>query len=62
MLWRRLWWMLEGVAHLVTQLTSDQRCDFTDLLDSMAAEESDPSHREFLEGFPEGFGLIEDDS
>ncbi|MGI3225020.1 hypothetical protein ACRJ4B_14955 [Streptomyces sp. GTA36] len=54
--------VLEGVAHLVTQLTSDQRCNFIDLLDSMAAEESDPSRREFLKCFPEGLGLIEDDS
>ncbi|WP_328688381.1 hypothetical protein OHA74_51770 [Streptomyces phaeochromogenes] len=54
--------VLEGVAHLVTQLTSVQRSEFIDLLDSMAAEESDPSRREFLEGFPEGIGLIEDDS
>jgi hypothetical protein len=28
----------------------------------MAAEEADPSRREFLEGFPDGFGLVEDDS
>lgn len=54
--------VLEGVAHLVTQLSNDQRSEFIDLLGSMAAEEVDPSRREFLEGFPEGFGLVEEDS
>ncbi len=29
---------------------------------SMAAEETDLSRREFLEGFPEWFGLVEEDS
>ncbi|MGC5567245.1 hypothetical protein ACPYPG_30990 [Streptomyces sp. FR-108] len=54
--------VLEGAAHLVTQLSSDQRSEFIDLLGSMAAEEADPSRRAFLEGFPEGFGLVEVDS
>ncbi|MFJ6565763.1 hypothetical protein ACIQMV_39240 [Streptomyces sp. NPDC091412] len=54
--------VLEGVADLVAQLSSDQRSDFIDLLGSMTAEEADPSRREFLESFPEGFGLVEDDS
>ncbi|MER7351081.1 hypothetical protein ABT390_37375 [Streptomyces aurantiacus] len=53
--------VLEGVAHLVTQLPNDQRIEFIDLLGSMAAEEADPSRREFLEGFPQGFGLVEED-
>ncbi|MEU8957657.1 hypothetical protein AB0C93_25510 [Streptomyces sp. NPDC048518] len=53
--------VLEDVAHLVTQLSSDQRDDFIDLLESMAAEEVDPSRRAFLEDFPESFGLVEDD-
>lgn len=44
--------VLEGAAHLVTQLSSDQRSEFIDLLGSMAAEEADPSRRAFLEGFP----------
>ncbi|MFE3588946.1 hypothetical protein ACFXOY_15615 [Streptomyces niveus] len=51
--------VLEGVGHLVTQLSNDQRIEFIDLLGSMAAEETDPSRREFLEGLPEGFGLVE---
>ncbi|MFI7316731.1 hypothetical protein [Streptomyces venezuelae] len=53
--------VLEGVAHRVTQLSSDQRIEFIELLDSMAAEEADPSRRAFLEGFPEWFGLIEEE-
>ena len=51
---------LEGVAHLVSQLSSDQRSEWTDLLGTMAEAESDPARREFLEGFPEGFGLVDD--
>lgn len=31
------------------------------MLGSMAVEEPDPSRRAFLEGFPEGFGLTEED-
>ncbi|GGY13154.1 hypothetical protein GCM10010358_76780 [Streptomyces minutiscleroticus] len=54
--------VLEGVAHLVTQLSSDQRTELIELLHSMAEEEPDPSRREFLEGFPAGFGLVEEDS
>ncbi|AQU65015.1 hypothetical protein [Streptomyces niveus] len=53
--------VLEGVAHLVAQLSSDQRSEFIDLIASMAAKEADPSRRAFLEGFPGGFGLVEDD-
>ncbi|MEU0693067.1 hypothetical protein ABZ349_03610 [Streptomyces niveus] len=53
--------VLERVAHLVAQLSSDQRSEFIDLIGSMAAKEADPSRREFLEGFPGGSGLVEDD-
>lgn len=52
--------VLEGIAHLFTQLSSDQRQELLDLLGAMAEEEPDPARREFLEGFPEGFGLVED--
>ncbi|WP_406470160.1 hypothetical protein [Streptomyces sp. NBC_01615] len=52
--------VLEGVAHLVSKLSSDQRNELIDLLGTMAEAESDPARREFLEGFPEGFGLLED--
>ncbi|MCZ4509890.1 hypothetical protein O3Q52_17125 [Streptomyces sp. ActVer] len=54
--------VLEGVAHLVTQLSSDQRTELIELLHSLAEEELDPARREFLEGFPVGFGLVEEDS
>ncbi|CAM5314743.1 hypothetical protein SALBM311S_08859 [Streptomyces alboniger] len=54
--------VLEGVGYQVTQLSGDQRSEFVVLLGSMAAEEADPSRHEFLEGFPENFGLVEDDS
>lgn len=48
--------------HLATQLSRDQRIEFTELLDVMAAEEPHPSRRAFLEGFPEWFGLLEEDN
>lgn len=51
--------VLEGVAHLVSKLSSDQRSELIDLLGTMAEAEADPARREFLEGFPEGFGLLE---
>ncbi|MFD9904097.1 hypothetical protein [Streptomyces sp. NPDC059063] len=51
--------VLEGVAALVSHLPSGQRSEFIDVLGSMAAQETDASRREFLEGFPEGFGLVE---
>lgn len=34
--------VLEGVAHLVSQLSSDQRSELIDLLGTMAEAESDP--------------------
>jgi len=52
--------VLEGVAHLVSQLSSGQRSELVDLLGTMAEAESDPARREFLKGFPEGFGLVDD--
>ncbi|MEU6988832.1 hypothetical protein ABZ946_36450 [Streptomyces sp. NPDC046324] len=52
--------VLEGVAHLVSKLSSDQRSELIDLLGTMAAAESEPARQEFLEGFPEGFGLVDD--
>lgn len=52
--------VLEGVAHLASKLSSDQRSELIDLLGTMAEAESDPARREFLEGFPEGFGLLDD--
>ena len=52
--------MMEGVAHLVGRLSSEQRSELLKLLGTMAESESDPARREFLEGFPEGFGLLDD--
>ncbi|MEE1751413.1 hypothetical protein [Streptomyces sp. SP18CS02] len=54
--------VLEGVAHLFSQLSADQRQELIDLLRGMAEAEPDPARRKFLEGFPEGFGLVEDAS
>ncbi|MFB7757146.1 hypothetical protein ACFC18_47445 [Streptomyces sp. NPDC056121] len=48
--------VLEGVARLVSMLSSDQRDELIDLLGTMAEAESDPARREFLEGF----GLLDD--
>ncbi|WP_327365318.1 hypothetical protein [Streptomyces sp. NBC_01217] len=50
--------VLEDVAHLVGKLSNDQQNELIDLLGTMAAAESDPARRKFLEGFPEGFGLL----
>ncbi|MFF4319104.1 hypothetical protein [Streptomyces sp. NPDC001568] len=52
--------VLEGVAHLVGELSADQRGELGDLLGAMAEAEVDPVRREFLEEFPEGFGLLDD--
>ncbi|MGW6979167.1 hypothetical protein ACWGE1_06920 [Streptomyces sp. NPDC054932] len=54
--------VLEGVAHLFSQLSADQRQELIDLVGAMAEAEPDPARREFLEGFPEGFGLVEDEA
>ncbi|MGA5425113.1 hypothetical protein [Streptomyces lavendulocolor] len=45
---------------MVSKLSSEQRNELIDLLGTMADAESDPARREFLEGFPEVFGLLED--
>ncbi|MFF8265343.1 hypothetical protein [Streptomyces virginiae] len=52
--------VMEGVAHLVSKLSSGQRNELIELLGTMADAESDPARRQFLEGFPDGFGLLED--
>jgi hypothetical protein len=52
--------VLESVAHLVSKLSGAQRRELMDLLGTMAEDETDLARREFLEGFPKGFGLLED--
>ncbi|MFH9727831.1 hypothetical protein ACH4M4_33425 [Streptomyces sp. NPDC017254] len=49
--------VLEDVAHVFGLLPGDQRQELIDVLREMAEAESGPARREFLEGFPEGFGL-----
>ena len=52
--------VMEGVGHVVSTLPNDQRQELIELVGEMAADETNPSRREFLEEFPEGFGLIDD--
>ncbi|MGK5544044.1 hypothetical protein ACSNOH_04810 [Streptomyces sp. URMC 127] len=54
--------VLESVAHMISTLPNDQRQELTELVGEMAAAETNPARREFLEEFPEEFGLIEDAS
>ncbi|MGA5558828.1 hypothetical protein [Streptomyces lavendulocolor] len=54
--------VMEGVARVVSTLPSDQQQELIALLGEMAAAETNPARREFLEEFPEGFGLIDDPS
>ncbi|MEV7729169.1 hypothetical protein AB0P15_31240 [Streptomyces sp. NPDC087917] len=52
--------VMEGVADVVSTLPSDQRQELVELVGEMAAAEYNPARREFLEAFPEGFGMIDD--
>ncbi|MEU2232250.1 hypothetical protein [Streptomyces vietnamensis] len=54
--------VLEGVAHTVSTLPTDQQQELIELVGEMAASETNPARREFLAGFPEGFGLIDEAS
>ncbi|MFJ2825821.1 hypothetical protein ACIO7M_32615 [Streptomyces toxytricini] len=54
--------VMEGVAHQVSTLPSDQQQELIALIGEMAAAETNPARREFLEEFPEGFGLIDEAS
>ncbi|MFF0740412.1 hypothetical protein ACFYVL_08410 [Streptomyces sp. NPDC004111] len=51
--------VMEGVAHVVGKLSGEQRIELAELLGAMAEAETNPARREFLESFPEGFGLME---
>jgi hypothetical protein len=50
---------LEGVAAVVDRMSEDQRGGFQRVIESMAEAEPDPVRREFLETFPDDFGLVE---
>ncbi|MGC9499294.1 hypothetical protein [Streptomyces sp. WG7] len=50
---------LEGVAAMVNRLSSSQRAEFQQVIEAMTEAETDPSRREFLAAFPDGFGLEE---
>ncbi|MFJ3176368.1 hypothetical protein ACIPJK_37150 [Streptomyces roseus] len=52
--------VLEGFAHMLSTLSADQQQELIELVGEMAASETDLARREFLEGFPEGFGLIDE--
>ncbi|MFC9398677.1 hypothetical protein ACFTWS_36870 [Streptomyces sp. NPDC057027] len=52
--------VMEGVAHVVNTLSDDQQQELITLLGEMAAAETNPARRQFLEEFPEGFGLVDD--
>ncbi|MEW2136600.1 hypothetical protein AB0892_08350 [Streptomyces sp. NPDC005409] len=54
--------VMEGVAHVVSTLPNDERQELIAMLGTMAAAETNPARRAFLEEFPEGFGLIDDPS
>ncbi|MFD0723242.1 hypothetical protein [Streptomyces globosus] len=54
--------VMEGVAHQVSTLPSDQQQELIALIGEMAAAETNPARREFLEEFPEAFGLIDEAS
>ncbi|MFI5982408.1 hypothetical protein ACIBEA_16180 [Streptomyces sp. NPDC051555] len=47
--------VMEGVAHMVSTLSSDQRQEPNELVGEMAAVEHNQARRGFLEEFPEEF-------
>ncbi|MFG2896217.1 hypothetical protein ACGFZH_04000 [Streptomyces zaomyceticus] len=54
--------VLEGVAHVVSTLPSDQQQGLIDLVGEMSSAESDPARRSFLDELPNALGLIADES
>ncbi|MFD7064793.1 hypothetical protein [Streptomyces sp. NPDC059906] len=50
---------LEGVAAVVGGLSSCQRAEFQQVIGAMTEAEADPGRRDYLESFPDGFGLVE---
>ncbi|MFI7351496.1 hypothetical protein ACIBSR_35200 [Streptomyces sp. NPDC049936] len=53
---------LEGMAARLKYMSSDQRRDLLDVLGGMAEAEADPARREFLEAFPQDFGLVDEEA
>jgi hypothetical protein len=49
---------LEGVARRITSLSDAQRQELLEPVGELAAAETDPARRAFMEQFPEGFGLV----
>ncbi|MBB5107363.1 hypothetical protein [Streptomyces spectabilis] len=44
----------------MSELSREPRDEWADLLKEMAESEADPARRAFLEGFPDGFGLVDE--
>ncbi|MFE3203005.1 hypothetical protein [Embleya sp. NPDC059237] len=51
--------LLEGVGHLLGRLSADQRAELLDVIAAIADADPDPARREFIERFPDGFGLLD---
>ncbi|MFI8448519.1 hypothetical protein [Streptomyces erythrochromogenes] len=51
---------LEGMAAALKHLSGDQRRDLLVVLGGMTEAEADPARREFLEAFPQDFGLVDE--
>ena len=49
---------LEGVAAVVNRMSDGQRAELQEVVEIMAAAETDHRRREFLETFPERVGLV----
>jgi hypothetical protein len=52
---------LDWIAFVFEGLEPEQRGQLTGVINQLAAEAQPGARREFLESFPEAFGLIEDD-
>lgn len=52
---------LDWIAFVFDGLEPEQRGQLTGVITQLAAEAQPGARREFLESFPEAFGLIEDD-
>ncbi|MEE4597589.1 hypothetical protein V2J94_37905 [Streptomyces sp. DSM 41524] len=50
---------LDGVAAVVGRMSDSQRAELQQVIEEMTVAETHPGRREFLEGFPDGFGLGE---